>query len=260
MIGAHAYHSMLCIAKSHCAWCSVEGGSLAIFLLCERIVQKRGNLWLAYFLILLQVERCTRLWGSEWEAHWWPLTTTRNTLALIGHAITGLAEDSSRRQEIAIEQHFSRVKSACRGQPSLKDGIYGTVRTHLRQAASLTKGVTPKVPSAKGVSPSSSGDGAEVHESIALAELRSLADRSLKLACLFQRFLDPGAEALDVAGLKSWWKASGCQLLTKTSEFEDGEFDDGCSSEEEVQEASISKPRGLACFYGHDSCFSRLFP
>ena len=152
----------------------------------------------------------------------------KNTLSLIAHCLVQGCSDCSRRQEIAIEQHFSRVKSACRGQPSLKDGVIGTVRTHLRQLADLDRGVTPHL-----------GDGGVMHGTVSKEDLCCEADKALKLACCFQTVLDPHSNmsmsALD-RKLHTWWRSEGCELLTKVLASDDGADSDGSSSGDEKGE------------------------
>lgn len=152
----------------------------------------------------------------------------KNTLSLIAHCLVQGCSDCSRRQEIAIEQHFSRVKSACRGQPSLKDGVIGTVRTHLRQLADLDRGVTPHL-----------GDGGVMHGTVSKEDMCCEADKALKLACCFQTVLDPHSNmsmsALD-RKLHTWWRSEGCELLTKVLASDDGADSDGSSSGDEKGE------------------------
>ena len=93
-----------------------------------------------YFLLLNLASARTRHSKKEAAKAFLPVRTTVILLQLSAHAAITLLHwphsvphDGRCRQEARIEQHFSRVKSHAKGQPSLKEGVYGTAKAHLEE-------------------------------------------------------------------------------------------------------------------------------
>ncbi|CAE7714428.1 FEN1 [Symbiodinium sp. CCMP2592] len=68
-------------------------------------------------------------------------TTVRNAGALCANIITSTMTSLEPKlvQERPVEEHFSRVKAPYRGQPTLRDGLFGLARLNGRQAKQLEK-------------------------------------------------------------------------------------------------------------------------
>ena len=66
-------------------------------------------------------------------------TTVRNACSLAASIVACCQTPLEPRgvQEIAVEEHFSRIKAPFRGQPTLRDGQYGLVRVHAKQCKLL---------------------------------------------------------------------------------------------------------------------------
>lgn len=91
----------------------------------------------AYYLLQLGCMRARMLHGKKDCWKWWlPLITWRNVSALCAHGLMGLLStttDGSFRTEMPVEHFYGRVKRTFRGQPCIKDGLYGTALEHLEQ-------------------------------------------------------------------------------------------------------------------------------
>ena len=104
----------------------------------------------------------------------------------------------------------------------MKDAVFGTVRTHLRQKAQLERNPLPD---------------AAWQGRMAAEDLSEQARKAMDFACVFHQYLDPGpckASALK-SRLEQWWNTQGCVLVTKTS-GNDGDWDDVVSSGSDSEE------------------------
>ena len=98
------------------------------------------NLLACHYMVLLNVQHAKAKFGAAWQSHFLALQTVRNLSTLCAGGVNQCFIPRLEPvccQELAIETHFSRIKQAFRGQPSIRDSIYGTVMSHLRTAKAL---------------------------------------------------------------------------------------------------------------------------
>ena len=91
----------------------------------------------AYFVLLMGLAQAKLNFKQDWERHYLPLVTVRNLcwsmVSAITVAIFFSGVDPSKFGEKMVESWYGRAKQGYRGTPSIRDGLYGQHREHLKQ-------------------------------------------------------------------------------------------------------------------------------
>ena len=97
---------------------------------------------LAYHLFQLHASEGVPHYASQSTAHCFPHETIKICMYLAVHAMMHCLAHSGDgelpwllkyRQEFIAKSHFEKIKQAFRGQPSVRDGLYGTLLLHWNQ-------------------------------------------------------------------------------------------------------------------------------
>ena len=174
-----------------------------------------ANAFSAFYLLLLHVvyNDQSKRDGTE-SIH---ITTLRNATALASCIITACMTSVEHRhiQEKTVEEHFSRIKSAYRGHPSVRDGQFGVLCTHAKQAKRLER----ETPETLGSSSSCQSREALTHEDLVKIAQTALAT-SVQFFCMLCAE-ETGDEL--VWKLIKWWKERGDSFFRKIVPPEDEE-------------------------------------
>ena len=102
-------------------------------------VQHASNAFSAFYLLCLHV--VYNVYKKRDRSQSLHQTTVRNACALCANIITSTMTPLEPKlvQERPVEEHFSRVKAPYRGQPTLRDALFGLARLNGRQAKQLEK-------------------------------------------------------------------------------------------------------------------------
>ena len=155
-----------------CAWSGSKAFSLK---------EATSNALLGYYILLVQTFAAFKKHGRHWSKHFLPAQTVRSMMDLCGHIVLAshfwpvdqdLGWNPSAREECSIERYFGRIKAHTRGNPSLKDCLYGATFEHaknLRMSESLWGSFQCRIETPLGQE-----------------ELQQMAEQALGDACVFQ--------------------------------------------------------------------------
>ncbi|CAE7941367.1 unnamed protein product, partial [Symbiodinium sp. KB8] len=192
---------------------------------------------LAYHLFQLHASEGVPHYASQSTAHCFPHETIKICMYLAVHAMMHCLAHSGDgelpwllkyRQEFIAKSHFEKIKQAFRGQPSVRDGLYGTLLLHWNQCRGKDRFSNSWTP----------------EPWLTEAEATSIAAESLKDALFLQsRNSRQRSEQQIKQQLKDWWAADGAKMVTgydvKADTEDDGDVGDVHQEAEAEQAAKL---------------------
>ena len=188
------------------------------------------NACFGFYVALLHLAEGKRKYGQAWQSKCLPWQTVRNLAHLCAHGILHCLHGARQtpwrlqsRQERCCEVHFSKVKSHCRGTPSLKDALLGEYLENLKTLRQADRFVFPTLPVGE-----------------PLADPDDLARDALTQACWMQSAISSGRTAANIhSDLVHWYNLEGKAMLTYNLQQEGWKLEDGEMEDPDGADAAV---------------------
>ncbi|CAE7223678.1 unnamed protein product [Symbiodinium sp. CCMP2592] len=215
------------------------GGLLASVTTASRGFSKHelaANSFSLYFMTMLHVCRNYGRFRDDARQHTLSLTTARNIAYLAGHCVAMCQSQHEHRQlqELAVEQHFSRIKGCYRGTPAIKDCVTGIAVDAMKQLRELNK--LPSDHNFDDQAPDQDRAG------LPMSELVGIAKQALAASCQLYAWISIDCTVDDIYRTK--------MLLAPDDPSELGDEEDAL---EVLAEEGLAEIRDLAVLQGVDA-------
>ena len=163
-----------------------------------------SNAFSLYYLVMLHLCRNYGRFREDGGRHSLSITTVRNIAYLASHCVSMTQSHHEHRQlqELAVEQHFSRIKGFFRGTPAVKDCLTGIALDAMQQLRELSK--LPVDHNFDDKRTDQQRDG------LTMSELGKIAKQSLACCCQFQAMISIDCAVDDVySHFCAWYPGRG---------------------------------------------------